>query len=190
MRWHRRCVIPWGPMSGPCQTKVVQKTAVVLGGKPSYLFTGSYIKPDNPVSENRNPLSLSRLGIQKMRLVWLPWSLGGLFLSAVCFQSCQRTWEIWNDPFRDISWMPLSVHCWAEANALFYVFNSGRTSPPPQQSVSADSCSWEGFVWEPGRSDSGQQLLGPVTGWTWSCPCRAATELKAQRTSLPMLIFK
>lgn len=125
-----------------------------------------------------------------MRLVWLPWSLSSLFLSAGCFRSGQRTWEIGKDPFRGISWMPLSVNCWAEANALFYVFNFGRISPPPQQPVSANSCSWESFVWEPGRSDSGQQLLDPVTGWTWGHPCRLTTDLKAQGTSLPMEIFK
>lgn len=37
-----------------------------------YLFTGSDVSPNNPVSENHNPLRLSRLGIQKVRLVWLP----------------------------------------------------------------------------------------------------------------------
>lgn len=125
-----------------------------------------------------------------MRLVWLPWSLSSLFLSAGCFRSGQRTWEIGKDPFRGISWMPLSVNCWAEANALFYVFNFGRTSPPPQQPFSANSCSWESFVWEPGRSDSEQQLLDPVTGWTWGRPCRLTRDLKAQGTSLPMQIFK
>lgn len=125
-----------------------------------------------------------------MRLAWLPWSLGSLFLSAGCFRSGQKTWEIGKDPFRGISWMPLSVNCWAEANTLFYVFNFGRTLPPPQHPVSADSCSWESFVWEPGRSDSGQQLLDTVKGCIWSCPCRVAMDLKAQGTSLSMQIFK
>lgn len=114
----------------------------------------------------------------------------GSSFSAGWFWSGQRTWEIGKDPFRGISWMPLSVNCWAEANALFYVFNSGRTSTPPQQPVSADSCSWESFVWEPGWSDSGQQFLDRVTSWTWCHACRVTTELKAQGTSLPMQIFK
>lgn len=186
---HGRCVIPWGPMSGPCQPGVVQKTAAVLGGKPS-VFS--------------QPVMSSQI-IQSLKIIthwdspgWKSrkWDLSGFLghwevsFSAGCFWFGQRTWEIGKDPFRSSSWMPLSVNCWAEANALFYVFNSGRTSPLPQQPVSADSCSWESFMWEPGRSDSGQQLLDPVRDWTWGRPCRVTTELKAQGTSLPMQIFK
>lgn len=59
----------------------------------------------------------------------------GLFPSAGWFWSGHRTWEIRKDPFRGSSCMLLCVNCWAEGNALFYVFNSGRTSPPPQQPV-------------------------------------------------------
>lgn len=35
MRWRGRCVIPWGPVSGPCWTGIMQKAAVILGAKPS-----------------------------------------------------------------------------------------------------------------------------------------------------------
>lgn len=40
MRWHGRCVIPWGPMSGLCWTGVMQKRAVILGAKPQIFSQG------------------------------------------------------------------------------------------------------------------------------------------------------